>query len=240
MSVLDIEDLHVRLFGAYIIQGVTVRVPAGGVLSLLGHNGAGKTTLMRAIMGIAGEVEGGLIKWDGVNVTSLPAWVRPHRGLCYVPQSRRLFHSLSVDEHLDVAAQPPRQGVRAWTRSDLFSLFPNLERRRNQRAGLSGGEQQMLAIARALIANPRTIIMDEPTEGLAPAIVARLVEVMRDLKSEGIGILLVEQDYRIAAAISDVICIQQAGRIVFQGSGLDEGAISEAMEQTLALRGAHA
>ena len=236
MSTLEIDDLHVRLFGAYIIQGVSLRVPAGGALALLGHNGAGKTTLVRTIMGLTGEVEAGRIGWDGADLTLLPPWVRPQRGLCYVPQSRRLFASLSVDEHLEVASQPPRLGTRVWTRADVFELFPNLERRRNQRGGLSGGEQQMLAIARALIANPRAIILDEPTEGLAPAIVSRLVDVMRQLKSEGIGIFLVEQNYKIAAAVADIICIQQAGRIVHQGTGLDEAAIADAMERTLALK----
>ena len=236
MSALEVEDLHVRLFGAYIIQGVTLRVPAGGALALLGHNGAGKTTLVRTVMGIGGEVEAGRIGWEGVDLTLLPPWVRPQRGLCYVPQSRRLFASLTVDEHLEVSEQPPRPGSRIWTRSDVFELFPNLQQRRNQRGGLSGGEQQMLAIARALIANPRTIILDEPTEGLAPAIVARLVDVMRQLKSEGIGIFLVEQNYRIAAAVADVVCIQQAGRIVYRGEGLDETAIVDAMERTIALK----
>lgn len=123
--------------------------------------------------------------------------------------------------------------MRAWTREDIFHVFPNLERRRKQRGGLSGGEQQMLAIARALIANPRTIILDEPTEGLAPAIVARLAEVLEQLKADGIGIFLVEQDFRMAARIADTVYIQQAGRIVYQASGLDEAAIAHAIEESL-------
>jgi branched-chain amino acid transport system ATP-binding protein len=236
MSILEVDDLHVRLSGAYIIQGISLRVPSGSAVALLGHNGAGKTTLVRAIMGLTGAIEAGRIRWDGADLTAKPPWTRPHRGLCYVPQSRRLFRSLTVEEHLAIAEQPPRPGVRAWTRADLFALFPNLERRRNQRSGLSGGEQQMLAIARALIANPRTIILDEPTEGLAPALVKRLVDVMHELKAEGIGIFLVEQDYRIAADIADTVCIQQSGQIVFQGEALDAAAIGHTVERMLALR----
>lgn len=233
MNGLEVTDLHVTLEGARIIQGVTIHVPHRRAIALLGHNGAGKTTLVRSIMGLAGDIEAGSIHWDGTEITQAQPWDRAKYGLCYVPQARRLFPSLTVDEHLDIASRPPRTGMRAWTREDIFHVFPNLERRRKQRGGLSGGEQQMLAIARALIANPRTIILDEPTEGLAPAIVARLAEVLEQLKADGIGIFLVEQDFRMAARIADTVYIQQAGRIVYQASGLDEAAIAHAIEESL-------
>jgi branched-chain amino acid transport system ATP-binding protein len=232
---LEVRNLHVRLEGAHILQGINISVPERRAIVLLGHNGAGKTTLVRSIMGLVGPIDGG-IYWRGADITASPPWKRVEYGISYVPQSRRLFPSLSVDEHLEIAKRAPRPDIRAWTREELYELFPNLKQRRNSRGGLSGGEQQMLAIARALIANPCTIILDEPSEGLAPSIVSRLVDILEQLKRDGIGILLVEQDFRIAARIADTIYIQQAGLVVFQGSGLSESDVASEIEKTMNLQ----
>ena len=229
MASLHVSELDVRIQAAHILQGVSLALPAGKTLAIVGHNGAGKTTLVRAIMGLTGGIFGGSINFDGRDITRLAAWERPNVGLCYVPQSRRIFPSLTVEEHLLVASRPGRAGMRAWTRENLYDLFPNLAARRKQRGGLSGGEQQMLAIARALMGNPRTIILDEPTEGLSPAMVGRVHSTLTQIKGEGIGVVLVEQDIKFAAAIADSVCIQSAGRIVLQADGLGESDIAKAL-----------
>ncbi len=229
MTALLVKDLNVRIQAAHIIQGVSLSVPQGETLALIGHNGVGKTTLARAIMGLTGGIFGGSIVFDGRDITQLTAWERPNAGLCYVPQSRRIFPSLTVEEHLLVAARPGRAGTRAWTREDMYDLFPNLAARRKQRGGLSGGEQQMLAIARALMGNPKMVIMDEPTEGLSPAMVGRVQTTLNQIKSEGIGVLVVEQNINFAAAVADRVSVQNAGRIVFEGVGLGELEISKAL-----------
>ena len=228
MSDLIVSRLHVAMEGAHIIQDVSLRVPRGTTIAVAGHNGAGKTTLVRSIMGLAGTILSGQIHFAGAEITASPAWTRAACGLCYVPQSRRIFPSLTVEEHLLVAQRPPREAMRRWTQQDIFDLFPNLASRRKSRGGLSGGEQQMLAIARALVGNPLTIILDEPTEGLAPAIITRVLDALKQLKREGLGILLVEQNYRFAASLADEVYIQQAGRIVFHGASLDAGQIAAA------------
>jgi branched-chain amino acid transport system ATP-binding protein len=229
MKALVVDTLNVRIQAAHIIQGISLTVPQGQTLALIGHNGVGKTTLVRAIMGLTGGIFGGSIVFDGRDITKLPAWERPNTGLCYVPQSRRIFPSLTVEEHLLVAARPGRPGTRAWSCQDMYDLFPNLASRRKQRGGLSGGEQQMLAIARALMGNPKMVIMDEPTEGLSPAMVGRVQSTLNQIKGEGIGVLVVEQNIKFAAAVADKVCVQNAGRIVFQGIGLSEFDISKAL-----------
>ncbi len=229
MTALSVRELNVRIQGAHIIQGVSLVLEQGETLALIGHNGVGKTTLVRAIMGLTGGLFGGSITFDGRDITQLPAWERPNSGLCYVPQSRRIFPSLTVEEHLLVAERAGRPGTRAWTRQDMYDLFPNLAERRKQRGGLSGGEQQMLAIARALMGNPKTIILDEPTEGLSPAMVGRVRNTLNQIKEEGIGVLVVEQNINFAAAVADRVCVQNAGRIVFHGKGLSESEISQAL-----------
>lgn len=235
MPALRVNDLNVWIQAAHIIQGMSLVVAQGESLALIGHNGVGKTTLVRAIMGLTGGILGGSIVFDGRDITLLPAWERSNSGLCYVPQSRRIFPSLTVEEHLLVAVRPGKPGTRAWTREDMYDLFPNLAERRNQRGGLSGGEQQMLAIARALMGNPKTVILDEPTEGLSPAMVGRVQQTLKQIKSEGIGVLVVEQNIKFAAAIADRVCVQSAGRIVFQGDGLSESDISKALSASSGL-----
>ncbi|MDH7798905.1 MULTISPECIES: ABC transporter ATP-binding protein [unclassified Beijerinckia] len=231
MSDLTVVDLDVMLNGAHIVQGISFGVPQGRSIAILGPNGAGKTTLVRALMGLGASVSTGRIMIGAADLIDRPAWERVDNGIAYVPQSRRIFPSLTVDEHLTVAMRNGLEG-HSWSREAIFQLFPNLEVRRAVRGGLSGGEQQMLAIARALVSNPRLIILDEPTEGLSPAMVRRVMDVLQELKRRGIGILLVEQDHRFAAEIADEIYVLQAGRIVFHGKAADEAEIKRAVEAT--------
>ena len=235
MSALSVDRLNVRIQAAHVIQGVSLAVPEGKTLALVGHNGVGKTTLVRTIMGLTGGIFSGSIVYGDLNLTHLPGWERPKAGLCYVPQSRRIFPSLTVEEHLLVATRPARYGTRAWKAQDMYDLFPNLAARRQQRGGLSGGEQQMLAIARALMGNPKTVILDEPTEGLSPAMVGRVLSTLQQIKGEGISILLVEQDIKFVAALADSVCVQSAGRIVWQGHEIGEADIARALSASSGL-----
>src|SRR3954466_4736179 len=175
MTRLAIHDLHVYLGDSYVIQGATLDVDSNRAVAILGRNGVGKTTLLRAIMGLSDSPRNGTVRWGDMDMTRRPAWLRNAEGIAYVPQGRRIFPSLSVEENLRVAMRPPRPGVAPWTLDELFELFPNLhEGRRRPGSSLSGGEQQMLAIARALVSNPSLLLLDEPTEGLAPIVVQRI------------------------------------------------------------------
>jgi branched-chain amino acid transport system ATP-binding protein len=210
--ILEIRDLNVRYGPSHILQGVDLTVGAEP-LSLIGRNGMGKTTLCNAITGLVPSF-GGTISLDGTVITGR----RPHEiaraGIGYVPQGRRVFPSLSVDEHLRMVA---RRGSDGWTTRKIYELFPPLAaRRRNGAMQLSGGEQQMLAIARALLLNPRLLIMDEPSEGLAPIVVEHLVEVLHDVASEGVGLLLVEQNLGVATSVAERIAIMVTGRIAVE------------------------
>ena len=221
MAELQIRDLHVYLGDSYVVQGATLTVGEGEAMAVLGRNGVGKTTLLRAIMGLTDPVRQGSLRWDGVELTQQPAWSRNAAGIAYVPQGRRIFPSLSVEENLRVARRAARPGLESWTIEQLYTLFPNLRERRNQRGtALSGGEQQMLALARALIANPRLILLDEPTEGLAPIVVQRLLEVLKEIRGKGPGLLLVEQNFRFAGGLTNKIVVMQAGRFAYQGEHL--------------------
>src|SRR5262245_15569823 len=182
-------------------------------LSIIGRNGMGKTTLCNAIMGIAPPSVHGSIRFGGEELAGRASHRIATRGIGYVPQGRRLFPSLTVDEHLRMLA-PRRDGDRRWTIERIYELFPRLgQRRGNGGAQLSGGEQQMLAIGRALLTNPRLLIMDEPSEGLAPAIVEMLVETFRALEREGLAILLIEQNLGVATAIAERQLVMVAGSI---------------------------
>jgi branched-chain amino acid transport system ATP-binding protein len=235
MPDLLVNDIHAHLGGAYIIQGVTLQVQAGRTVVILGQNGAGKTTLVRALMGLTGPLSGGGIVWNDQDIARLPAWSRVDLGFGYVPQSRRIFPSLTVEENLRVASRADNGKVRRWTLAEVFALFPNLQERRHLRSGLSGGEQQMLAIGRALMGCPQLIILDEPTEGLSPAMVARVREVLLELKQGGYSILLIEQNFRFAAAVADDVYFMQSGRMVFHGQAMSEAQIAEVAEAKLGM-----
>ncbi|MFM8927122.1 MAG: ABC transporter ATP-binding protein [Rhodoluna sp.] len=208
--VLEVKELRVSFGGVHVLQGVDLSVGSDPV-SLIGRNGMGKTTLCQAIMGLA-PVSSGSIKLYGEEITRLRTNQIAQRGIGYVPQGRRVFPSLTVEEHLRLAFDG-KKGHR-WTLDSAYELFPHLkERRSNGGAELSGGEQQMLAIARALLLNPRLLLMDEPTEGLAPLIVEDLIRVFRQLSTEGIAVLFVEQNFNVATSVSERLAVMVNGKI---------------------------
>ncbi len=210
--ILEVTGLDVRYGQSHILQGVDL-VVGSEPLSLIGRNGMGKSTLCNAITGLVPSA-GGSIRLAGSEIIGR----RPHEiaraGIGYVPQGRRVFASLSVEEHLRMVA---RRGADGWTIKKIYDLFPPLAtRRRNGATQLSGGEQQMLAIARALLLNPHLLVMDEPSEGLAPIVVEHLVGVLRDVAREGVGLLLVEQNLGVATSVADRIAIMVTGRIALE------------------------
>jgi branched-chain amino acid transport system ATP-binding protein len=227
---LEVLNLHSFYGDAHVIRGVTLTVKRGEVVALLGRNGMGKTTTMRSIMGLAPPVvRAGTIRWDGADLIGLPAHAVAARGIAIVPQGRRLFASLTVTEHLTMLKGAREQ--RGWTVARAFELFPRLAERRHHRGGqLSGGERQMLAIARALMIDPELILMDEPSEGLAPVMVQHLEDIVRDLKREKLSILLVEQNLYSALATADRVYVMETGAIVHEG---EAGALAKQPELLL-------
>jgi branched-chain amino acid transport system ATP-binding protein len=210
-SLLVIEGLDAFYGPAQALEGVSLEL-AGGSTSIVGRNGMGKTTLCNAIVGIPPARVAGSIRFQGKELVGRPSYKIAQLGIGYVPQGRRLFPSLSVDEHLRMIAS--RDNSKRWTPDKVYELFPRLaERKRNGGAQLSGGEQQMLAIGRALLTNPTLLIMDEPSEGLAPAIIEQLIETFTRLAEEGLAILLIEQNLGMATAISDRQLVMVAGTI---------------------------
>ena len=208
---LVVSDLDVFYGRAHVLQGVSFEMGHEPV-SLIGRNGMGKTTLCNAIMQIRPAQARGSIVFEGQELVGRPSYKIAGTGIGYVPQGRRLFESLTVDEHLRMAA--PRRGEHRWTPDAVYELFPRLAQRR-QTGGtqLSGGEQQMLAIGRALLGNPKLLIMDEPSEGLAPAIIEMLVDTFRRLTREGLATLVVEQNLAMATSLADRQLVMVAGRI---------------------------
>ncbi|MGV3635263.1 MAG: ABC transporter ATP-binding protein [Pseudorhodoplanes sp.] len=205
---------------SHVLHGVSFRLEEGRLLGLLGRNGAGKTTCMSSIIGFL-KPRRGSIALFGEQIAGLAPDTIAHRGIGLVPQGRRVFKSLTVRENLSVAEQrrKTRDGRPAWTFERVYGLFPRLKEREQQIAGsLSGGEQQMLAIARALMGNPRVLLMDEPSEGLAPQIVAEVGRTIALLKSEGLSIVLVEQNIKLTLELADDVVIINTGRIAFDGS----------------------
>ena len=206
---LSVRDLHVRFGEAHILQGVSLEVGAAP-LAIVGRNGMGKTTLCQAIMGLVATSEG-QIALEGARISGLAPFRIARRGVALVPQGRRTFPSLSVHEHLELVSQG--RDAR-WNIARIYETFPRLaERRRNGGTELSGGEQQMLAISRALLMNPKLIIMDEPSEGLAPVIVDHLIGVLRALPADGVSLLLIEQNLRVATSVAGHVAIMVTGRI---------------------------
>jgi branched-chain amino acid transport system ATP-binding protein len=211
--VLEVKDIHTYYGYSYILQGVSLKIDPGSVLSILGRNGVGKTTLVRSIIGLTPPRIGRVV-FKEVDVTGF----KPHRiarmGIGLVPQGRRVFNSLSVRENLLATALNRGKG---WTLDRIYSLFPKLKERENQKAGnLSGGEQQMLSTARGIRGEPDLLLMDEPSEGLAPLFVEELGRVIQQLKSEGLSILLVEQNFSFALDMADHVCVMSKGKIVYE------------------------
>src|SRR5580698_987350 len=209
---LAIKGLNTHYGASHILQGVDLEVPDGRIIALLGRNGVGKSTTLRTVMGLVPS-SGGSIELDG---TEIAGW-RPHlvarAGVAYVPEGRLIFPDLTVIENIKVAERKP---ARAWPLYRLLELFPALkERARNRGANLSGGEQQMLAIARALISDPKVLLLDEPSQGLAPLVVRELANVIRKLRDENVTILLVEQNMKLAEAVADELHVMVKGRMVY-------------------------
>jgi branched-chain amino acid transport system ATP-binding protein len=210
-ALLTISKLNAYYGTAQALEDVSFEI-ADGATSIVGRNGMGKTTLCNAIMGIPPARVMGSIRYQGTELVGRASYKRAQLGLGYVPQGRRLFPSLSVDEHLRMISR--RGGDRRWSVERVYDLFPRLaERRRNGGAQLSGGEQQMLAIGRALLTNPRLLVMDEPSEGLAPTIIEQLIETFRRLAEDGLAILLIEQNLGMATAIAERQLVMVAGGI---------------------------
>jgi branched-chain amino acid transport system ATP-binding protein len=211
---LSLTDVHTFYGDSHVLHGVTFEAPAAFVTAILGRNGAGKTTLCRTIGGLT-PARTGRIVFDGTDITRLPAHRICASHLGSVPQGRRVFPSLTVREHLQIAAQPATQGHTPWDLDRVFARFPRLgERQRHRGNELSGGEQQMLAIGRALMGNPVFLIMDEPTEGLSPAMVAEIATLIRQLRAEGTSVLLAEQNAAFAVTVADVVHVMSKGTIV--------------------------
>jgi branched-chain amino acid transport system ATP-binding protein len=210
-SLLVVEHLNAYYGRAQALEDVSFEI-VGGSTSVIGRNGMGKTTLCNAILGIPPARMTGSIRYRGRELVGLASYRIAKLGIGYVPQGRRLFPSLSVDEHLRMIA--PRGRSRRWSVREVYELFPRLaERRRNGGAELSGGEQQMLAIARALLTNPTLLVMDEPSEGLAPLIIEQLIDTFKTLEQEGLAILLIEQNLGMATAVSERQLVMVAGSI---------------------------
>ncbi len=216
---LQVESLCAYYGKAQILFDLKLKVHRAEVVVLLGRNGAGKTTTFKSIIGILPPRKGA-ITYKEVSIEKLPPFKTCALGLGYVPEDRRIFSSLSILENLEVGRQPPRRGLEPWTPERLFELFPNLGERRHQAGGtLSGGEQQMLTIARTLMGNPEMIILDEPSEGLAPVIVDQLAKTLLKLKQQGVSILLAEQNLNFAKFVCD------RAYIIYQGSICHESPI---------------
>jgi branched-chain amino acid transport system ATP-binding protein len=213
---LLIRDVDAYYGDSHVLHGVGFALAAGRLLGLLGRNGAGKTTCMSTIMGFLKPRRGSIMLF-GEEVAGLAPEAIARKGICLVPQGRRMFRSLTVRENLDVARQARENGT--WTIDRVFALFPRLKERHAQVAGsLSGGEQQMLAIGRALMGNPRVLLMDEPSEGLAPQIVAEVGRTIAQLKAEGLSIVLVEQNIKLTLELADEVVIVNTGAVVFSGT----------------------
>ena len=232
---LNVKDLHAYYGRAHILHGVTLEARAGEVVALLGRNGAGKSTTLKSIMGLV-PAASGEVSFGDVRIERLP----PHRiarlGLGYVPEERRIFTDLTVMENLTVGRQAPREGAPIWSEDKLFALFPNLARMRERPGGrMSGGEQQMLTIARTLMGNPRCVLLDEPSEGLAPIIVEQMATSIRTLKGEGLSVLLCEQNLHFALGVADRAYIIEKGQIRFGGSMAELAADAALREQYLSV-----
>lgn len=236
---LSLTDVNTFYGDSHILHGVSFSLRPGGVLGLLGRNGAGKTTCISTIIGFL-KPRDGQIHLFGEPIEGLPPERIAHLGVGLVPQGRRVFPSLTVQENLIVAEQRRDGNTRRWSLERIFDMFPRLCERQAQFAGtLSGGEQQMLAIGRALMGNPRVLLLDEPSEGLAPLIVAEVGHTIRRLKADGQSIVLVEQNRRLALEVADTAVILNTGRCVFAGEVVKLHDNEELMAQHLGVYRGH-
>ncbi|MGJ4929294.1 ABC transporter ATP-binding protein [Bradyrhizobium sp. HKCCYLS2038] len=215
---LSVANLNSHYGPAHILFDIGLEVGEGEVVALLGRNGAGKSTTFRSIVGLVAQREG-QIMFEGRDISSVPTHEIVRSGLGYVPEERRIFTELTVEENLEVGRQKPRAGAPQWTREKLYKLFPNLAEMKNRPGGrMSGGEQQMLTIARTLMGNPSLVLLDEPSEGLSPKIVEQMVDAILTMKKEGVSLVVSEQNLHFAKLISDRAYIIERGRICYSGT----------------------
>ena len=216
--VLELDSVHAHYDKSHVLQGVSMNVGRGEIVSLLGRNGSGRSTTLKSIMGLV-RPTGGRVVLDGKDVAGKRAFRIACSGIAYVPEEREIFANITVAENMRIGMQPPRQGAPSWTVEQMYGFFPQLRERCNTAAGmLSGGEQQMLTMCRALLGNPRVILIDEPTEGLAPKIVEVVTEMIREIRKCGVSVLLVEQKLTVAMRVSDRVYVMGHGQIVFEGT----------------------
>ena len=215
---LEVEGLHAFYGRAHVLAEIALAVAPGEIVALMGRNGAGKSTTLKAIMGIVPPAKGS-VRFAGEDVAGRSPHEIARLGLGWVPEDRRIFTDLTVTENLEVGRRPPRDGAASWTPERLFALFPNLGAMRDRPGGrMSGGEQQMLTIARTLMGNPSCLLLDEPSEGLAPVIVEEMARTIVALKREGLGVLLCEQNLHFATLVSDRAVIIEKGRVRWEGA----------------------
>ena len=231
---LEVSGLTAGYGRAQILQDVSFSVAAGEVLVLLGRNGAGKSTTLKSLIGLV-RPSSGQVRFDGREIAGWEPYRIARAGLGYVPEERRIFADLTVMENLEVGRRRPH-GIAAWTPERLFELFPNLTTMRDRPgAQMSGGEQQMLTIARTLMGNPRLLLLDEPSEGLAPVIVQQMAQAVLALKAEGVTILLAEQSFRFAAGVADHAAVLESGRIAWRGTMAELAADEASRREFLAV-----
>ncbi len=229
---LRLEDLHTYYGETHVLHGLTMDVRAGSVVALLGRNGMGKTTTMRSVVGF-NPARNGTISFKGEDITHLLPYQIARRGVALVPQGRLIFSGLSVKENLTIGARGNGKSA-GWSLERAYSLFPILKERANVKGTLlSGGEQQMLSIARALMTNPQLLLMDEPSEGLSPLVVQLLADVSKQLNADGLTILLVEQNLRLALAVADYVYIVNNGSVAYQSTPQELRDNSEMLEMYL-------
>ena len=215
---LEVKALSAGYGQARILFGLDLELRAGEAVALLGRNGAGKSTTLKALMGLV-QPSSGEVLLSGQRIERMAPWRIARLGLGYVPEDRRIFTDLTVEQNLEVGRQPRREGAAHWTPERLFGLFPSLARMRNRLgAQMSGGEQQMLAIARTLMGNPGVLLLDEPAEGLAPVVVQALGDAIRKLRGEGISLLIAEQNLRFARRVADRAVILESGTLRYSGT----------------------
>jgi branched-chain amino acid transport system ATP-binding protein len=215
---LDVQSLEAWYGQAQVLFDVSLGVGAGECVALVGRNGAGKSTTMKAIMGLMARRRGRVV-FRGADISTLPPYRVGRLGLGWVPEDRRIFTDLSVRENLAVARQPPRDGAPAWSEDKLYALFPNLAAMPDRAGGrMSGGEQQMLTVARTLMGNPYLVLLDEPSEGVAPLIVEEMARMIVALKKEGVSILLSEQNLHFARLVADRAVVLEKGEVKFVGT----------------------